>query len=381
VADPEREEATAGSALDEYFGNQESAENEASSARAAGSELAAQPAEAEAPDGWGATEDPLAAPLPEDEPAAQAPDAWGAGESQPEEQGGAAWDAALVEREPADAAPAQEAHPDQAQAETAKVADDANPWGESASEQTDPEMGAPLHFPADEPVAVVESPWGAEPDEGNAPTDGTLGASEESPEQGIARPAPVAWVDHNAEEASPEVYLETAPDASPEASLPAGFAEEPMQGEPERQAEAAHEESPWGAAGAAQPEQGDLLQGWVAPPAEQSPEGAGWIGEALAATTPLGPADLDTLAEVGVDPNDGVAALRLLAGLLRALSRQSILDLGALAQDLHESRAQGAAALAAAEREAAATDAGHPADQAPHEEPESPGDEPGPAGH
>ena len=115
-------------------------------------------------------------------------------------------------------------------------------------------------------------------------------------------------------------------------------------------------------------EEPGMLQGWVPPPPEPSPVGAGWLGEALAATTPLAPADLDTLADIGLDPNDGVGALRLLSGLLRALSRRQLIDLGELAADIRESRTQGAAALAAAEHAAAATDAGHAAQPDPYTE-------------
>lgn len=73
------------------------------------------------------------------------------------------------------------------------------------------------------------------------------------------------------------------------------------------------------------------------------------MGQALEAVAPLSPADLGTLASVGVDPNDGVAALRLLAALVRLLHRRQLLDLDEVAAEIRESRAQGAAAAAEAE--------------------------------
>ena len=113
-------------------------------------------------------------------------------------------------------------------------------------------------------------------------------------------------------------------------------------------------------------QQGELkLEGWVAPPSEPEPQGAGWLGEALESTTPLSPNDVGTLSAVGVDPNDGVAALRALAAILRVLNRRQMLDVDEIAAEIRESREQGAAA--AAERAAQITD-GTPGEAAPGEE-------------
>ena len=74
-------------------------------------------------------------------------------------------------------------------------------------------------------------------------------------------------------------------------------------------------------------EQSELkLEGWIAPPPEPEPQGAGWFGQALEATTPLSTADIGTLASLGVDPNDGIGALRLLAAIVRVLNRGQQID-------------------------------------------------------
>jgi len=71
--------------------------------------------------------------------------------------------------------------------------------------------------------------------------------------------------------------------------------------------------------------------------------GQGVIGEALEGSTPLSPADLGTLASIGVDPGDGVGALRLLAVLIRILNRNQLIEPADLREEIRESRAQGAA--------------------------------------
>jgi hypothetical protein len=71
---------------------------------------------------------------------------------------------------------------------------------------------------------------------------------------------------------------------------------------------------------------------------------AGWIGEAL--TTPLSPADLGTLASIGIEPSDGVGALRLLATLIRILNRSQLIEPDELRAEIRESREAAAAAVA-----------------------------------
>ncbi|HXL40433.1 MAG TPA: hypothetical protein VN928_07750 [Myxococcales bacterium] len=82
-------------------------------------------------------------------------------------------------------------------------------------------------------------------------------------------------------------------------------------------------------------------EGSAMPAAED--QDRGWIGEALEGSTPLSPADLGTLASIGVDPGDGVGALRLLAVLIRILNRNQLIEPADLREEIRESRAQGAA--------------------------------------
>ena len=82
-------------------------------------------------------------------------------------------------------------------------------------------------------------------------------------------------------------------------------------------------------------------EGSAMPVAEE--QDSGWIGEALEGSTPLSPADLGTLASIGVDPGDGVGALRLLAVLIRILNRNQLIEPEDLREEIRESRAQGAA--------------------------------------
>jgi hypothetical protein len=96
----------------------------------------------------------------------------------------------------------------------------------------------------------------------------------------------------------------------------------------------------------------------------------GWIGEALEGATPLSPADLGTLASIGVDPGDGVGALRLLAVLIRILNRNQLIEPDDLREEIRESRAQGAAVAGVQEpygmesQGSASEDAGGPVETA-----------------
>ncbi|HEY6911281.1 MAG TPA: hypothetical protein VI356_18025 [Myxococcales bacterium] len=115
----------------------------------------------------------------------------------------------------------------------------------------------------------------------------------------------------------------------------------------ELQPEEAPSEAPEPGEYAGQGEEAELQpEGWAAPLEEAEPQGAGWAGADLEASVPLAPADLDALASVGLDPGDGVGALRLLAALVRILQRRQLIDPEELAAEIRESRAQGAAAAA-----------------------------------
>ena len=268
---------------------------------------------AEAPDAWATSEDPLAA-------GSEVP---AMGEAAPPEQ---AWGDPLAE----------------------PAADSAEP-GHVIAPKTDkfaPVAAAPE---AEEAPAAAEIE--APPEWGEAPA---AESPEAAPTEEFAAPGE--------EFAAPE-----EPDAPGKVSVPPTEEHAALDGheEPSAEAPAADEFS----------EQGELkIEGWVAPPAEPEPQGAGWFGQALEATTPLSAADLGALASGGVDPNDGVGALRLLATLVRVLHRHQLLDPDEVADEVRESRAQASAERAAAESDASGVaSADGPgssaAEQAPPEEP------------
>jgi Type II secretion system (T2SS), protein E, N-terminal domain len=63
----------------------------------------------------------------------------------------------------------------------------------------------------------------------------------------------------------------------------------------------------------------------------------------LGSAVPLSPADLGTLSSIGVEPSDGVGALRLLAVLVRILNRNQMIEPDQLREEIRESIAQGTA--------------------------------------
>ena len=73
------------------------------------------------------------------------------------------------------------------------------------------------------------------------------------------------------------------------------------------------------------------------------------------AFTPLSEADLGTLASIGVEPSDGMGALRLLAALVRILNRGQHIEPDELRAEIHESLAQGTMAAASVPPNAAET--------------------------
>lgn len=267
--------------------------------------------EAEAPDAWAASEDPLASH---------------------ESSGGdlAAWGAAM---------PAEPA------------------WGEQAPAAA--EAPAEAEAPAAEAPAETEAPpeWGEVPPEDAA---GQAAAEPAAAEQSFAEPPPPAEEPAAAHVSEPpppppEAFEEEAAAAQaagePPATEPPAPAEAPITEEtPPLQIPEAAEGIPAELAAQFSEEQGELkLEGWVAPPAEPEPQGAGWIGAALESTAPLSAADAEALGAVGIDPNDGVAALRLLATLVRVLARRGYVEFDELAADVAESRAQVAATAAEGE--------------------------------
>jgi hypothetical protein len=237
-------------------------------------------AEAEAPDAWASSEDPLATQA----------------ERQPAET---SW---------SESAPAEEAPPAEAAAETPPAEAAAETAAESVTAETEapPEWGE-----TEEPPAVQEAAPEAPPEQP---------AEEKAPEEELAD-------EYQAQPAAEEQQAQPA-------------AEQPAAEEPAEESAAEFEIPPEEFS----EEQGEMkIEGWVAPPREPEPQGAGWLGEALEATTPLSPADVGTLSSVGVDPNDGVAALRALAAILRVLNRRQMLEVDEIANEIRASREQGAA--------------------------------------
>ena len=219
------------------------------------------------------------------------------------------------------------------------------PWAadQPALEEHDQEQQRPSD-PDDGPGHAPAHPHGS------AEEDGFAGPGSAAPEavgeemvfedegaahEHAAREDSATWAPRDASAEEPGVVAgeegaQEAVAAQEDAAASEGWPPDDGPGAPEALGEAGTEESP--------------LDGWGAPSQEAPAPGAA-AGEALAATT-LSPADLDTLAAVGVDVNDGVGAFRLLAAVLRVLQRQNAIDFDELAHELEQSRA---AALAADE--------------------------------
>ena len=128
---------------------------------------------------------------------------------------------------------------------------------------------------------------------------------------------------------------ETAPeyggdDAAPEGQQQEGYEEQPAYGDA---ASAYGEEQ----SGYGEQQESEPGEGWTAP-AEPDAQSGAWFGEALSSTMPLSPADLGTLASLGLDPADAAAAQRMLACLVRVLNRRQAIDLEELAAEIRESR-------------------------------------------
>jgi hypothetical protein len=119
-----------------------------------------------------------------------------------------------------------------------------------------------------------------------------------------------------------------------------GESAEAAPGEP-----AAPQETPPGGSTERFAGQEEVGESWT-PSAVSPPPEAHWIGAALEGSTPLSPADLGTLASIGIEPGDGVGALRLLAALVRMLNRSQLIEPEELRAEIRESCTAGAAAAA-----------------------------------
>jgi outer membrane biosynthesis protein TonB len=107
--------------------------------------------------------------------------------------------------------------------------------------------------------------------------------------------------------------------------------------------------------------QDEPVETWTPAPQEQ-PQAPAWSGGSLEGATPLSPADLGTLTSIGVDPGDGVGALRLLAALVRILNRGQLIEPDDLRAEIRESREAAAAAAAQSPNgvESEGSSSGHP---------------------
>jgi hypothetical protein len=135
-------------------------------------------------------------------------------------------------------------------------------------------------------------------------------------------------------------------DAAPQDQQQEGYEEQPAYAE--EQSAYAEEQPGYGEQRLDESEPGE---GWTAP-AEPDAQSGAWFGDALSSTTPLSPADLGTLASLGLDPADGAAAQRMLACLVRVLNRRQAIDLEELAAEIRESRIAAEAQLAGEEQPA-----------------------------
>jgi hypothetical protein len=274
-------------------------------------EQPAAPSEAEAPDSWASIADPLAA---QHDQAANDTSEWG--ESAPQSE--ASWGET---EQPAEEQAAQE----QAAEEQAAL--------EQAAEQAAQEQAA--EQAAQEQAAQEQAAQEQ--------------AAQEQAAQEQAAQEQAAQEQAAQEQAAQEQAAQEQ--AAQEQAAQEQAAQEQAAQEQAAQEQAAQEQTVEEQYGAEEqlaaeefPVESDNLkiEGWVAPPAEPEQQGAGWLGEALAATTPLSAADVGTLSAVGVDPNDGVAALRLLACVLRVFNRRQMLDVDEIAAEISESRTQAA---------------------------------------
>jgi hypothetical protein len=219
-------------------------------------------------------------------------------------------------------------------------------------------VSAAAETPAESAAAETEAP----PEWSETPAEPHHEAPAETPQEAGAEAA-LAAGGAAAEVATHEFAAEEPHEPAAEEPHQVFVAEEPHH---EPAAEQAPPEVFFDEASAEGAEQGELkIEGWIAPPPEPEPQGAGWLGQALEATAPLSAADHGTLASIGVDPNDGVGALRLLAVLVRVLNRGHQLNLDEIGNEIRDSRAQAAAEHAAAEVGANGTPASE--DQPPAE--------------
>jgi len=191
-----------------------------------------------------------------------------------------------------------------------------------------PEQTASAAGPAESHEAEVPDAWAAtdDPLAGTAPADPlAVGTGPGDPLAGVV-PTPDR-------EEPPAVHRRHS--STQEFANPVGADDE--SAEVHVESAAAQEESAeqWRGEGTV-----SMEEGIPADPVEQFLEGT------FEGSTPLSPADLGALTSIGVEPSDGVGALRLLAALVRILNRNQLIEPDDLRAEIRESLAQGAAAAA-----------------------------------
>jgi chemotaxis protein histidine kinase CheA len=283
-------------------------------------EQPAAPSEAEAPDSWASIADPLAA---QHDQAANDTSEWG--ESAPKSE--ASW---RETEQPAEEQAARE------QAAQEQAAQEQAAQEQAAQEQAAQEQAAQEQA-AEEQAALEQAAEQAAQEQAAEQAAQEQAAEQAAQEQAAQEQAAQeqAAQEQAAQEQAAQEQAAQEQAAQEQAAQEQAAQEQAVEEQYGAEEQLAAEEFPL--------ESGDLkIEGWVAPPAEPEQQGAGWLGEALAATTPLSAADVGTLSAVGVDPNDGVAALRLLACVLRVFNRRQMLDVDEIAAEIRESRTQAA---------------------------------------
>ena len=311
------------------------------------------PVASDAPDAWSDIADPLAAATPAS--SGEADSAWEA----------AAADVAAAAGEPAEGEPAPDAGadaqaatfaresvgdsllapPDDSVSEVEEVAIEAEGWSdESDSPAAEPQADASAgdqelaideeSSPADAEARVAEG-WTAQASGDDQQIEGGAPSGDEAAYAATGDEAAYAPTGDEG------AYAEDQSDAAAsDAGVDAAYDDGAQPAESAYADDAQYAEQDAAASGIA-PDG----EGWVATGQDQAT--SGWFGDALSSTMPLSPADLGTLAAIGVDPSDGAAAQRVLACLVRVLNRRQAIDLDELAAEIRESRMAGEASAQA----------------------------------
>jgi type II secretion system (T2SS) protein E len=289
----------------------------------------------DAPDAWNEIADPLAAAAGE-----------AAAESESGEASESAWVAAAAEvaAAAADLAAATEEERLEAPAESG-----------AAFRATSGESDSLLEPPGDSPspaeeVAIEAEGWSEDAQTATEEAQGEAGAEQEAPfamegdsEEVRSHTQRHGWLSRRAAEGTgteqEQAEVAYAEEPAPEGGYPEH--QDAVSGEIEGSEQQQQEE--YAGQEYAEGDQPADAEGWVASPEDQA-QSAVWFGDALSSTMPLSPADLGTLAALGLDPFDAAAAQRALACLVRVLNRRQAIDLDELAAEIQESRIAGEAA-------------------------------------